>query len=79
LPGNGALYRSGRKGSFDRFDYLPNGNPQPGPKFDNKLAWFERLMVHAAELMAARRARCVGWRLQRCANAAGHLSNALIG
>jgi len=33
--------------------YLPNGNPQPGPKFDYKLAWFERLNVHAAELFAA--------------------------
>ena len=33
--------------------YLPNGNPQPGPKFDYKLAWFERLIAHAAELMAA--------------------------
>ena len=33
--------------------YLPNGNPQPGPKFDYKLAWFERLMAHAAELMAS--------------------------
>jgi exodeoxyribonuclease-3 len=32
--------------------YLPNGNPQPGPKFDYKLAWFERLITHAAELMA---------------------------
>jgi exodeoxyribonuclease-3 len=30
--------------------YLPNGNPQPGPKFDYKLAWFERLIGHAAEL-----------------------------
>jgi len=30
--------------------YLPNGNPAPGPKFDYKLAWFERLTVHAAEL-----------------------------
>lgn len=30
--------------------YLPNGNPQPGPKFDYKQAWFERLIVHAAEL-----------------------------
>ena len=29
--------------------YLPNGNPQPGPKFDYKLAWFERLIEHAAE------------------------------
>jgi len=27
--------------------YLPNGNPQPGPKFDYKLAWFERLIAHA--------------------------------
>ena len=30
--------------------YLPNGNPQPGPKFDYKLAWFERLIEHAATL-----------------------------
>ncbi len=33
--------------------YLPNGNPQPGPKFDYKLAWFERLIGHAAELLAS--------------------------
>ena len=33
--------------------YLPNGNPQPGPKFDYKLAWFERLITHAAGLMAS--------------------------
>jgi exodeoxyribonuclease-3 len=32
--------------------YAPNGNPQPGPKFDYKLAWHERLGVHAAELHA---------------------------
>ena len=31
--------------------YLPNGNPQPGPKFNYKLAWFERLITHGAELM----------------------------
>src|ERR1700761_2282030 len=30
--------------------YLPNGNPQPGPKFDYKLAWFERLIRHARTL-----------------------------
>jgi len=30
--------------------YLPNGNPQPGPKFDYKLAWFERLIKHAQTL-----------------------------
>jgi exodeoxyribonuclease III len=28
--------------------YLPNGNPQPGPKFDYKLKWFSRLKRHAA-------------------------------
>ncbi len=33
--------------------YAPNGNPQPGPKFDFKLAWTERLIAHAAELFAA--------------------------
>ncbi len=33
--------------------YLPNGNPQPGPKFDYKLAWFERLIEHGEELMKA--------------------------
>jgi exodeoxyribonuclease-3 len=33
--------------------YLPNGNPRPGPKFDYKLAWFERLIAHAADLIAA--------------------------
>ncbi len=32
--------------------YLPNGNPQPGPKFDYKLRWMERLRVRAAELLA---------------------------
>src|ERR1700712_5154812 len=31
--------------------YLPNGNPAPGPKFDYKLSWFERLTKHAAELL----------------------------
>ncbi len=30
--------------------YLPNGNPWPGPKFDYKLAWFDRLIGHAASL-----------------------------
>ena len=32
--------------------YAPNGNPQPGPKFAYKLAWHERLRLHAAELFA---------------------------
>jgi exodeoxyribonuclease III len=30
--------------------YLPNGNPQPGPKFQYKLKWFERLIEYAAAL-----------------------------
>ena len=33
--------------------YLPNGNPQPGPKFDYKLAWLARLLTYADELQAA--------------------------
>lgn len=31
--------------------YLPNGNPQPGPKFDYKLAWMDRLIAHAKTLV----------------------------
>ena len=31
--------------------YVPNGNPRPGPKFDYKLAWMERLRLHTATLM----------------------------
>lgn len=31
--------------------YLPNGNPQPGPKFDYKLGWFDRLIRHAQTLL----------------------------
>jgi exodeoxyribonuclease-3 len=33
--------------------YLPNGNPAPGPKFDYKLRWFERLASHAVGLLAS--------------------------
>ncbi len=32
--------------------YLPNGNPAPGPKFDDKLAWFDALSHYAASLLA---------------------------
>jgi len=35
--------------------YLPNGNPQPGPKFDYKLAWFARLSERARALRALER------------------------
>jgi exodeoxyribonuclease III len=31
--------------------YLPNGNPQPGPKFDYKLDWFRRLKLHARKFL----------------------------
>jgi len=34
--------------------YLPNGNPAPGPRFDYKLRWFDRLAAHAATLVAKR-------------------------
>ena len=33
--------------------YVPNGNPRPGPKFDYKLRWLERLKARAAELIAS--------------------------
>jgi exodeoxyribonuclease-3 len=35
--------------------YLPNGNPQPGPRFAYKLAWFERLIAYAQTLVASQR------------------------
>src|SRR3954453_5587247 len=33
--------------------YAPNGNPQPGPKFDYKLAWLDRVIAHAPQLYAS--------------------------
>ncbi|MEO8835811.1 MAG: exodeoxyribonuclease III [Caldimonas sp.] len=55
LPGDGADTQSryieaAASGVLVTSIYLPNGNPQPGPKFDYKLAWFERLLVHARAL-----------------------------
>lgn len=35
--------------------YLPNGNPQPGPKFDYKLAWMDRFLEHTATLVKSRK------------------------
>ncbi|MGP1356600.1 exodeoxyribonuclease III [Roseicyclus sp.] len=32
--------------------YLPNGNPAPGPKYDYKLAWMERMRARAGDLLA---------------------------
>ena len=34
--------------------YLPNGNPQPGPKFEYKFKWFEQLIAHAETLQASK-------------------------
>ncbi len=34
--------------------YLPNGNPRPGPKFDYKLKWMDRLAEHARSLLEAK-------------------------
>jgi exodeoxyribonuclease III len=34
--------------------YAPNGNPQPGPKFDYKLGWMDRLLTHAERLLSAK-------------------------
>ncbi len=53
LPGNGrdheARYiEAAVKGIIVTSIYLPNGNPQPGPKFDYKLNWFKKLRTHAA-------------------------------
>lgn len=31
--------------------YAPNGNPWPGPKFDYKLGWLDRLHAHAQDLL----------------------------
>jgi exodeoxyribonuclease-3 len=58
LPGNSEDYQAryieaAVNGVLIASLYLPNGNPQPGPKFNYKLAWFERLIDHAAGLMAA--------------------------
>lgn len=58
LPGSGADEQSryieaAVNGILIGCLYMPNGNPAPGPKFDYKLDWFERLTKHAAELLAA--------------------------
>ena len=59
--------------------YLPNGNPQPGPKFDYKLAWFERLIEHARKLYAGGQGRRARGRLQRGAHRLRHLRPAAPG
>jgi exodeoxyribonuclease-3 len=55
LPGDssGRYIEAAVRGILVTSIYLPNGNPQPGPKFDYKLTWFERLIAHAAALQKA--------------------------
>ncbi len=58
LPGNAAddqsrYVEAAVQGLIVGCLYAPNGNPQPGPKFDYKLAWMERLLAHAATLHAS--------------------------
>ena len=48
--------------------YLLNGNPKPGPKFDYKLGWFDRLIAHAAELLGSRPTRAARGRFERDAD-----------
>jgi len=40
--------------------YLPNGNPQPGPRFAYKLAWFERLIAHGRTLRGSPKPTVLG-------------------
>ena len=40
--------------------YLPNGNPAPGPKFDYKLAWFDRFHKYAKKLLALKKPVILG-------------------
>jgi exodeoxyribonuclease III len=56
LPGNpqdrqARYIEAAVKGIIVTSLYLPNGNPQPGPKFDYKLEWFRRLRTHAAKFI----------------------------
>jgi exodeoxyribonuclease-3 len=58
LPGNvgdaeSRYIEAAIKGVIVSSLYAPNGNPQPGPKFNYKLAWLNRLAAHAADLYAA--------------------------
>ena len=46
-----SVHRSGISGVLVACLYLPNGNPRPGPKFDFKLRWFDRLRAHLATLI----------------------------
>ena len=48
--------------------YLPNGNPNPGDKFDYKLAWMTRLVVHARSLLRSDQALILAGDYNICPN-----------
>ena len=59
--------------------YLPNGNPQPGPKFDYKLDWFTQAPTARREIHQAGHPGRAGRRLQCRADAARYLSDQVVG
>jgi len=63
--------------SLDHFPLSSKWQSAAGPKFNYKLAWFERLIAHAAKLRTAG-CRRSGRRLQRRADGSGHLSNQIF-
>jgi exodeoxyribonuclease III len=58
--------------------YLPNGNPQPGPKFAYKMAWFERFIAHANALRAANVPVILDGDYNSVADRCGYLQHALV-
>ncbi|MEL7444764.1 MAG: exodeoxyribonuclease III [Pseudomonadota bacterium] len=46
------IFREGGEATRIVCIYLPNGNPQPGPKFDYKMAWMEKLQARMGEIWA---------------------------
>ena len=59
--------------------YLPNGNPQPGPKFDYKLDWFKRLHRHATTFLKQDIPVVLAGDFNVAPTDARHLSDALVG
>ena len=59
--------------------YLPNGNPWPGPKFDYKLEWMDRLHAHAQGLLDSGAAGAADRRLQRHPDRPGRLQARALG
>ncbi len=59
--------------------YLPNGNPQPGPKFDYKLEWFRRLRRHAAKFLKQDVPVVLAGDYNVAPTAARYLSDAIVG